>query len=136
MGFSLEIVPIFHSHPISSRDRTIHPNISRKIKIYSIFLANFEFNHNAYLILSKLFFTAMIREFIVKMAVTVRKVVHNPRLRRPVIFMISLIWLQLSVLIGTILPEVEEQYHMETSNADLPSPIFTCNHFSLFFDRC
>jgi hypothetical protein len=78
----------------------------------------------------------MIREFIVKMAVTVRKVVHNPRLRRPVIFMISLIWLQVSVLIGTILPEEEEQYQVETSNADLPSPIFTCNHFSLFFDRC
>jgi hypothetical protein len=61
----------------------------------------------------------MIREFIVKMAVTVRKVVHNPRLRRPVIFMISLIWLQVSVLIGTILPEEEKQYQEETSRAVL-----------------
>ena len=49
------------------------------------------------------------------MAVTVRKVVHNPRLRWPVIFMVSLIWLQVSVLIGKILPEEEEQYQEETS---------------------
>jgi hypothetical protein len=78
----------------------------------------------------------MIREFIVKMAVTVRKVVHNPGLRRPVIFMISLIWLQVSVLIGTILPGEDEPSLVETSKEDLPSRSSTCTHFSSFFDRC
>jgi hypothetical protein len=53
------------------------------------------------------------------MALTVRKVVHNPRLRWPVIFMISPIWLQVSVLIGTILPDEKEHYQEETSRAVL-----------------
>ncbi|MBP1927712.1 hypothetical protein J2741_000259 [Methanolinea mesophila] len=79
----------------------------------------------------------MIREFVVKMAVAVREVVSDPRLRRPVIFMISLIWLQVNVLIGTVLPEEAEEFPAPVPMfaGPVPAPVCPCSHFSLFFDR-